>query len=296
MSKIKDQLKGYWGRKIWDLHRKNFSPLSISNWYGRLGNNIQQICVGIIYARKQNLRFQSPDHTLIRPVSFGLELPRWHPLIPKNRFFFYSATDGNEQDVPLDYELLCDEIQQVAREYVTPKLKIPVVAPFESDTLVIHLRGGDILSDKAKGNLNYVQNPLSFYRKLVPQFRKTIVVAEPGGENPVQHALESIGSVTIQSSSVEKDFATLMAAKNIATSGVGTFAVAAALCSTNLKNFYFSDRYMTEHLNPEMLRGLVAHRIALPGYLEVGTWSNSIEIKERMLHYQLTTEFKSFRV
>jgi len=112
----------------------------------------------------------------------------------------------------------------------------------------------------------------------------------------VQHALENIEAVTIQSSSVAKDFATLMAAKNIATSGVGTFAVAAALCSKNLKNFYFSDRYMTEHLNPDMLRGVFMHRIALPGYLEVGGWSNSRETKEAMLQYQLTTEFNSYKV
>ena len=58
-----------------------------------------------------------------------------------------------------------------------------------------------------------------------------------------------IDKVKIQSSTVEDDFATLMSAKNVALSGVGTFAMAAALCSTQIKNLYTTDLLLTEHLD-----------------------------------------------
>ena len=58
-----------------------------------------------------------------------------------------------------------------------------------------------------------------------------------------------IDKVKIQSSTVADDFATLMSAKNVALSGVGTFAMAAALCSTQIKNLYTTDLLLTEHLN-----------------------------------------------
>ena len=54
-----------------------------------------------------------------------------------------------------------------------------------------------------------------------------------------------IDKVKIQSSTVADDFATLMSAKNVALSGVGTFAMAAALCSTQIKNLYTTDLLLT---------------------------------------------------
>ena len=70
------------------------------------------------------------------------------------------------------------------------------------------------------------------------------------------------------SGSVEDDFETLRQARFLATSGVGTFPLAAALLSSSLRKFYASDAYQIEHLNPRMLdrsRVQVA-LIPLPGY------------------------------
>jgi len=40
---------------------------------------------------------------------------------------------------------------------------------------------------------------------------------------------------------------------NLTSSGVGTFPIMAASMSHKLKNFYFSNLYSNEHLNPELL-------------------------------------------
>ena len=43
----------------------------ISNWYGRLGNNIQQICNGILFSSLNGDGFVSIEHELINQVVFN---------------------------------------------------------------------------------------------------------------------------------------------------------------------------------------------------------------------------------
>jgi hypothetical protein len=52
---------------------------------------------------------------------------------------------------------------------------------------------------------------------------------------------------------VHQDFSLLRSAKQLASSGVGTFSVAAALLSENLRIFHCSNVFQDEHLNPTML-------------------------------------------
>ena len=59
--------------------------------------------------------------------------------------------------------------------------------------------------------------------------------------------------VTIHSTTLQEDFNILFNAINLATSGVGTFPIAAALLSNKLRNFYYTDLYSDEHLNPKMV-------------------------------------------
>ncbi len=123
---------------------------------------------------------------------------------------------------------------------------------------------------------------------LISGFNKTIVVCEPGDSNPIVGALKNHPSVTIQSSTVQEDFATLMSARNLATSGVGTFAIAAALCSQNITRLFCTDRYLTEHLNPEMVTNAKVHRMHLGDeYMPIGLWSGDEQILSLMLDYKI---------
>ena len=65
-------------------------------------------------------------------------------------------------------------------------------------------------------------------------------ITEPDRENPIVHELMKIDKVKIQSSTVADDFATLMSAKNVALSGVGTFAMAAVtMFHSNKEPIYY---------------------------------------------------------
>ena len=272
---------------IIQLLRQAGAPLTVSEWFGRLGNNIQQVSMGILYAQKHHLRFISPQHELIRSIAYRAQGP--YQLLPKlkNRFFSFLGSES-DPDTDLEYEYIRDNFYEVAQRYIYPNLLVQKLEPLDENCLVIHLRGGDIFSTTSAPHEYYVQNPLSYYSHLIKQFKRVIIVSEPGDQNPILPRLREEFSIEIQSSSVAEDFATLLRAKNLASSGVGTFAVAAALYSQNLQNFYYSDRYLTEHLNPEMLIGKVnTVCIRLPNYIKIGEWNMGDENRELLLNYQI---------
>lgn len=271
---------------------------SVSHWTGRTGNNIQQVANCIMIAeRKSNSFEQILEHELIDKfsVDFGDNVDNGHHV--QGRFYSWepivncgnkSFDGGNELGIGKEY--VYSNMRRVCRDIISPNLKVPTIEPFDDDTLVIHIRGGDIIAVQHQAH-NYVQNPLSYYLALIEDFKNVIVVAEPNSDNPVISELRKIERLKFQSSSVLEDYATLLAAKNLATSGVGTFAVSAALCSKNIKNIFTSDRYLTEHLNYTMLYNtdVTVYEIELEDYIPVYpcSWKNDEEQRNLMLNYQL---------
>ena len=162
-------------------------------------------------------------------------------------------------------------MERICKVHVAPYLMIPQKPVLGSDTIVMHLRSGDNYHRIFDPPTNYIPNPLIFYLNLIESYDKCILITEPDRENPIVHELSKIDKVQIQSSTVADDFATLMNAENVALSGVGTFAMAAALCSTTLKNLYTTDLLLTEHLNYTMLykTNVDVHIMELDNYLPV---------------------------
>jgi len=276
----------------WTLGKIVKFPITIDRWYGRLGNNIQQIALTILYAQQHGRRAIIPEHPQIKAIHFGNKKFWSDRLKNKNRFFFFTATEQEVIDVELSYEYICENIQKVALTYITPHFKFKIDEPFDQDVLVIHLRGGDIFDPTGDIHPDYVQNPLSYYQTLIRHFKKTILVCEPGLKNPIIPRLKEHPSVILQSSTLEADFQTLLRAQNIATSGVGTFAIAAALCSRNLKNLFCTDRFLTEHLNPDMIKKARVHCLPLgDDYLKPGEWDGSDHAVAQMLTYKVADVF-----
>jgi hypothetical protein len=253
----------------------------ISNWYGRLGNNIQQICNGILFSSINGDGFASIEHELINQVTFNYVEQK---NIRYCRFFHYN-TANKDFDIDIDY--LYSNIGKIAKKYVTPNFKFKIEKCFDDDTLVIHIRSGDIFAHEHNPPQEYTPNPLQYYLNLIEEYNKVIVVTEPDEYNPIINELRKIKKVTIQSKSVSEDFSTLLRSKNIATSGTGTFAVAAALCSTNIKNFYCTNLYLNEHLNPEMVisSGIKVHMMELNNYIQYKDWKNNEEQRKFILEY-----------
>lgn len=269
---------------------------SVSHWAGRLGNNIQQTANAIMLAEYNGHTFeQNLDHEIIDKFicDFGSDgqhvsgkFYNWEPTMHCDNGVLEG---GNE--IGISKEHVYKNIRRICREYIYPNLKVQHLEPLDEDTLVVHIRGGDIIEREYEKPHNYVQNPLAYYLALIEEFDNIIAVVEPKNNNPVLPELKKIDKIKFQSLSVAEDYATLLAAKNIATSGVGTFGVSAALCSRNIKNLFTSDAYLTEHLNYTMLYNtdIVVHELELKNYIPVYpcSWKNDKEQRKLMLEYKL---------
>lgn len=270
---------------------------SVSNWSGRLGNNIQQVSNALMLAEyKKEKFFQNLDHDIINKfaIVFGdsddnqIAAGRfyaWEPLFTSNNTF----EGGNE--IGLDRNYIYSNARRVCKEYVAPNLNIPEYDPLPENTIVMHLRSGDNYHRVFDPPTDYVPNPLIFYLNLIEEFENVIIITEPDRNNPILFELEKIKKVKIQSNSVQEDFATLMSAKHIALSGVGTFAMAAALCSSNIKSLYTTDLLLTEHLNYSMLfnTDVTVNVMELKNYIPVYpcSWKNTEEQRKFIIDYRI---------
>ena len=277
---------------------------SVSHVGNRLGNDIQQFANSILLAKYYSGTVeQRLDHSIVDKflISFGNDgelvsgkFYAWEPLAHAELGF----AGGNELGISREY--VYKNMREVCRDYLYPYLKIEHKEPLDDDTLVIHIRGGDVFDHVYDVPFNYVQNPWIYYEKLIEEFSKVIVVAEPEfssntttiNQSPILERLQHIYRVEIQSSSVAEDYATLLRAKNLATSGVGTFAISAALCSRNIKNLFVTNLCLTEHLNYNMMidTDVIVHEMELPGYIPIYqcSWRNDEAQRKFMMEYKLT--------
>ena len=254
--------------------------IAISHWYGRLGNNIQQCAVGTMAAALTQSTFESIEHEIIRKhkTSFGKNSQE-----VRSKFFYW---EGPYKEVNIEKEFIYDNMRHICKTYIEPHIQAPrSVLP--DDCIVIHIRSGDVFDRRVSNPINYVPNPLYFYIQLVEGFQQAIVVTEGDDNNPIINELRKHPKVTIQSKSVAEDFGTLLSAKHLANSGVGTFGIAAALCSHNIETFHCTDVSISEHLNYNMLLGkdVEVHLMPLDDYINVGEWTNSDEQRKFILEY-----------
>ena len=268
---------------------------SVSHWSGRLGNNIQQVANCIMSAKFNNREFvQTLDHDIIKKFNlpFGPGFDQisgrfyaWEPLVHCEKGCFEG---GNE--IGITKEHVYKNMHEICKKFVSPFLVLPEKETIGDETIVMHLRSGDNYHRIFDPPTNYIPNPLVYYLNLIDSFEKVILITEPDDKNPIVHELRKIDKVQIQSSTVADDFATLMNAKNVALSGVGTFAMAAALCSSTLENLYTTDLLLTEHLNYSMLfnTSVNVHVMELENYLTVFpcSWKNTEEQRKFILEYR----------
>ena len=138
--------------------------VKISHWYGRLGNNIQQCAVGNMVAELLLGQFESIDHEIItkHQITFGNSDQE-----VSSKFFYW---EGPYKEVNLPDGHIYRNMRRICKEYITPHLKLPFRSPIDDDTIVIHIRSGDIFDQVHPNGHQYTPNPLDFYNKLLANF------------------------------------------------------------------------------------------------------------------------------
>jgi hypothetical protein len=263
----------------------------ISRWFGRLGNNIQQISNAIYFCEKNKIHFTSPDHPYINAIdlNFGNTEYKIQPN-SNNWFYFFEKPDS---DFECDVKDLNSKRKQICEQYILPNLKIKKLdKDLPKDVLVIHVRSGDIFTERTHSA--YVQNPLIYYITLWEMFKGKVIFIAEDTNNPIVQYFSSLhANILVQD--IEDSYSLLLNAKNIATSGVGTFAIAAALCSKELKNLYCTNLYLANTINPYMLKdSLNVYRMDINDnkYIRTGDWRYTQDTIDKVINYSENTSFR----
>ncbi len=261
--------------------------------------HVQQLSLGALYCKFNNYNFYSIEHPYFQDFriiknqlgsSFSF-------LKKKYRFFYFNRPETNfykrkdyfdneENDFPIsenERKKYIDAIHEFNKEYLYKKLTINRDINIDDNTLVIHIRTGDIFNDS--WHSLYTQNPLAYFFKISEQFEKVIIVCGKIHNNPVLEFLKKDKRFYIQSGSFQEDFNVMLNAKNLATSGVSGFPISAALMSQKLENFYHSNLYLQEHLNPSMInkRYVNVHSYKIDDYIPLGKFYNNKENLKKLV-------------
>ena len=166
------------------------------------------------------------------------------------------------------------------KEVIKPKINFLQNIKLDENLLVVHIRN-------LEGHPDYVSNPISYYKFLFEKYENILIVTD-NAKAPIINKLKTLKDLEIQSTTMQNDFNTLMSATNLATSGVGTFSISAAMVSDSLENLYYSNYFLDRHLNPEMLRGKINKtKLELINYLGFGEWNKEPKILERYLFSEI---------
>lgn len=264
------------------------------------GNNIQQIGLALVYIHKIRGNFYFKNHTYIN--QFSVINSRFHNLLrffkKKYRFFYFNKKetdfykrknyfDDTENDFPINSNEMIEYkelIGSVLKKYVTPNLNFFKNIEIDRSTLVIHIRSGDVFLNNWENN--YIQNPMAYYLTIMKDYKKIILVTSPDLSNPVIPKLLKLKNVTLHATTVTEDFNLLLNAPNLASSGVGTYSIAAALLSNKLEKFYCSTIYLDEHLNPDMIdsKKVEITKYEVSNYINFGEFRNSDESIQKIMN------------
>lgn len=276
----------------------------ISKWVGGLGNNLVQLYHSIYLAQrlfKAGVKY--PVHPILVGTYLPLRLSAYTPHDIIGEFFQRSDVEHLLQGTLPKHP----SKQSVFRNYIRPLLNLhpersllvsfryvnhlvmpydpPLLHPLE-DTLVIHIRSGDVTNGK-DAHPNYVQPPLAFYQHVIQNCNsKHVIVISQDNSNPTVEALQQ-WMPTIQlyvNRSLYSDMVTLLQAQHLCY-GKSWLPVTMALCSENVKHIHVLDDMHNSDFIPTSKGCHIHHYCLTQPYIQVGHWQNSSEQRQLMITY-----------
>ena len=250
------------------------------NWYGRFGNNIISIINVIALAELTSSKVTfNINHDLLHIENLDINFKKQETdrKISVNPLMCYHLIG--------DYFINLKEIiykmhPMIAKKYIRPiihELKIENID--FNDTLVIHIRGGDIFN--AIPHHDYVQPPLQYYERIIDSSGySNIIILSEDNKNPCIDALiKKYNNIIFKQNILLYDVHIMLNAKYIVASN-STLIYAMLMISTNIKKVYYNSFLPTIELE-----GVSIFTYDFINYIKYGDWQNTPNQKNLMLHF-----------
>ena len=206
----------------------------LNNLYGRLGNNIKQLCniidIAITYKHnvKLNVKINFFDLSVIENYFNKYNNSE---IITENKKHFF---DRNILPFPNDiFEKNVKERNKILQNAFLIKNNNKL----NENDIVIHIRSGDVFSSNP--HPSYVPSPLSYYIKEIDKhkYEKIHIICEDTINPVVNELLKLYKNAVYEKNTLEKDIRIILGATNLIFS-VGSFIPSLMLLSKNIKNLY----------------------------------------------------------
>ena len=242
--------------------------------YGRLGNNLLQLCSTFIQGY-----YIANNYILSN-----------HPI-----FHFKDILNKETTICKCSKEKLFNSEQ--LKYYDLSKLKICYkkhidIKGYNDNNVIydigIHIRSGDIFKTIGNSHSKYLQPPLYFYEKIINEnISKLIVIVFEDKNNPVIKILiekyKDKTNIIFQSSNIINDIYTLSNCRQLVISN-GTFWLCPYFESNIIENIIIAD-YMKHNVWFKFDDNTKYKEISLPNYMEGHVWNNTIEQRKIILNY-----------
>ncbi|KAG7668115.1 hypothetical protein NADE_005160 [Nannochloris sp. 'desiccata'] len=270
-----------------------------NKWAGRTGNNIISVLSAALRAHALGMDFKiiNCTHDILDLSHLSLDPGNDLSILNVKESDMMSTSGAFKTFVTsTGMRILPKEACCLKNNILPPLLKkittSPAASKYSPDSLIIHIRSGDIYRDWPPVHANYGPPPLAFYTQAIEEHQSRhssssgpsiIIVTELQNMSPLVEALLKLyppGTITLQAGTLEEDVAVVLGAQHLVASQ-GTFAYALAFASEQLKTLYTFNKNLDWRVlcNAEVVR----YRAVLPEFLE--KWKASSEQIQYLLDY-----------
>ena len=254
--------------------------LKISQWFGRLGNNLQQLSNAIYIAEKTRSTLSFPSHQMIADSYFDFS---------GGRSCKHQILSDFWNDKLESFAVTIEEIEQ-KRSSILKNNILPLL-PYKRKKLdfdmVIHFRGGDIFRKNPHHNM--VQAPYSYFRRVleIQKANRVLLVCEDC-RNPIVPKLQNSSSgidFIYHSGTIEEDINLILNTKILALPGNTSFSRILAQTSLNLEKIYLP----IPGNDPKLLKfDIEAVYVSVDDYINLGQWKYDSLQKKMLIEHPLS--------